>query len=98
MMRRALPAALAAVMLLASSPAAAGGREGDKPAPPPPTPAERIAGRWRITLDGLAEEHQEILAAFAIEGELLIGTLSVGRDMVKIARSEERRVGKECRL
>jgi hypothetical protein len=50
----------------------------------PPTPSERIAGRWRITLDGLPVEHQDLLASFAVEGDLLIGTLTVGRSTLNI--------------
>ncbi|MBI3449501.1 MAG: hypothetical protein HY049_11355 [Acidobacteria bacterium] len=51
----------------------------------PPTSAERIAGRWRITLQGLADAHEDIMASLAVEGELLSGTLSVGRESLNVA-------------
>ncbi len=79
-------AAVVALGVLAALPRSeAASRETGKAAKPAPTPAERIAGRWRITLEGFSIEHEEILASFAVEGELLIGTLTVGRDMISIA-------------
>jgi hypothetical protein len=54
----------------------------------PGTAAEKIAGRWRLTLDGLSVDHQEILASLAVDGGLLIGTLTVGQSTVKISSGE----------
>jgi hypothetical protein len=48
------------------------------------TPAEKVAGRWIITLDGLSDEHAPILASLGVEGDLLIGTLTVRRTTVPI--------------
>ena len=47
--------------------------------------AEKIAGRWRITLEGLSTDHQEILASFAVDGDLLLGTLTVGQGTLNIS-------------
>jgi hypothetical protein len=58
-------------------------REAEDPEKPE-SPAERVSGRWRIALSGLAEDHDPILASFAVEGDLLIGTLTVGRETVSI--------------
>lgn len=86
MKRRAVSIILmtvAAALWLA--PALQAGRDGGKEAPEKPeTPAERVAGRWKITLDGLPDDHEPILASLAVEGELLIGTLTVGRQTVPI--------------
>ena len=49
------------------------------------SPARRIAGQWRIALEGLPIDHQEILASLAVDGELLIGTLTVGRETVNVS-------------
>lgn len=76
-MKRARPALLLALALLAPGAAQDPNR--------PPTPAERIAGRWRISLEGMGSVHQDILASFAVEGDLLIGTLTVGRDTINVA-------------
>jgi len=75
---------LVLALALASPPAArAGGEEGGQEEKPP-SAAERIAGRWRITLDGLTADHEEILASLAVDGDMLIGTLTVGRESVNI--------------
>lgn len=73
---------LAAVAFLIGS-AGAAPREAEEPEKPE-TAAEKIAGRWRIELDGLPDEHKVVFASFAVEGELLVGTLSVGRSTVPI--------------
>ena len=81
--------ALAAIILLVGTafvpPPGIASEDRDKPAPSPAGPAERVAGRWRITLEGLSADHEEILASLAVDGGLLVGTLSVGREIVKIA-------------
>lgn len=68
-----------AVWLVSAWPSAA--QEGP---PKRETPAEKVAGRWRITLDDLPVDHDPILASLAVEGDLLIGTLTVGRRTVPI--------------
>jgi hypothetical protein len=83
MVRGARRTLFAAVLLAAGLHAIPAAEDPDKKAPP--TSAEKIAGRWRITLEGLPIEHQEILASLAVDGEMLIGTLNVGRDTVNIA-------------
>jgi len=51
----------------------------------PPTTAERIAGRWRITLEGMGEEHAEVTASLAVDGEMLSGTLTSGRQSLNVS-------------
>jgi hypothetical protein len=51
----------------------------------PETSADKIAGRWRIKLEGLSDKHEPILASFAVEGELLVGTVSVGRKTMPVS-------------
>jgi len=51
----------------------------------PETPADKIAGRWRITLEGLPDKHADILASFAVNGEILEGSFSVDRNTVPIS-------------
>jgi len=60
-------------------------RDGEEKPDKPKTAAEKIAGRWRITLDGLPEKHEDILASFAVTGELLEGSLTVGRKTVPVS-------------
>jgi hypothetical protein len=80
--RRWLPALLLALALAASwAPAAREAENPDKPE----TPAERIAGRWRITLKGLSTDHEEIVASLAVDGELLLGTFMVGRRTIPLS-------------
>jgi hypothetical protein len=82
MRRIAWKSALVLALVMIAWPAAA--RE-EKEAPPKPgTPAERVAGRWKITLAGLSEDHGPILASFAVEGDLLVGTLTVARESVSL--------------
>lgn len=50
----------------------------------PPTSAEKVAGRWRITLEGLPVDHREILASLGVQGEMLVGTLTAGQDTANI--------------
>ncbi len=66
-----------------SSPPAAG-RDGEEPPEKPRTGADLVAGRWLVALDGLPDEHAPILVSLAVEGDLLIGTLTVGRTTVPI--------------
>lgn len=51
----------------------------------PRTAAEKIAGRWRISIEGLPDKHEDILASFAVTGELLEGSLTVGRTSVPVS-------------
>ena len=85
MIRRLRETTLLALLLLihlhvSVLPAAGRDEEPEKPE----TRAERVAGRWRISLQGLPDDHDPILASLAVEGDLLIGTLTVGRKTVSI--------------
>jgi hypothetical protein len=71
-------AAVASAAILAGLPTS---EKPDKPE----RPAEKIAGRWRIELHDLPSEHEDILASFAIDGNLLIGTFTVGRRTIPIS-------------
>lgn len=85
-MRRGAAALALCLLILhaaAALPALASREKGEDP-PGPKSPAERVAGRWRISLDGLSQEHDPILASLAVEGDLLIGTLTAGRSTVPI--------------
>jgi len=74
----------ASVVLILLLPVLAAAASSGEEKEAPPTSAEKIAGRWRIVLEGLSVEHQEILASFAVDGEMLIGTLTVARETVNI--------------
>ncbi len=71
-------AAVGSVVIPAGVPAA---EEADKPE----KPAAKIAGRWRIELHDLPSEHEDITASFAVDGNLLIGTFTVGRRTIPIS-------------
>jgi hypothetical protein len=78
-----LAVSAAAVLALLAAPAAPAASAGPESKKPPA--AEKIAGRWTITLEGLPFEHQEILASLGVEGEILVGTLTVGAETIPIA-------------
>ena len=54
----------------------------------PETSADKVAGRWRIKLEGLSDKHEPILASFAVEGEILVGTVSVGRKTMPVSSGQ----------
>ncbi len=78
--------AAAGLLVLAAalvSPLAAG-RNGEEKPEEPKSGADLVAGRWLVALEDLPDEHAPILASLAVEGDLLIGTLTVGRTTVPI--------------
>jgi len=73
-----------ALLALAGGASLAASGDGDEPVKPK-TPAQRISGRWRIEIQGLPDNHSDILASFAVNGELLEGSLTVERKKVPIS-------------
>lgn len=81
-MKRALGMLFLAVVASVAIPA---GVRASEEADKPERSAEKIAGRWRIELHDLPSEHEDITASFAVDGNLLIGTLTVGRRTIPIS-------------
>lgn len=83
---RILRASTALLLLLSFVPGSGAAARGEEEPPPeePRTGSQLVAGRWLAKIDGLADDHEPVLISLAVEGDLLIGTLTVGRTTVPI--------------